>query len=69
MRDQRKGTNVQIAKIRIEIAIPPPEPKTILNIAPACPNIAATFNCNKTNILERPIGFTAATVAIIPSIG
>ena len=69
MSDHKKGTMVHIAKIIIEITIPPPEPKTILKIAPACPNIAATSNCSKTNILDRPIGFIAAIVAIIPSIG
>lgn len=67
--DHKKGTNVQIAKITIEITIPPPEPKTCLNIAPACPSMAATSNCNNTNIRERPIGLTAATVAMMPSIG
>ena len=69
MRDHKKGNNVQIPKIIIEITIPPPDPNTRLKIAPACPNIAATSNCSSTNILDRPMGLTAATVAIIPSIG
>lgn len=67
--DHKKGAKVQIDKMIIDITIPPPEPKTCLKIAPACPNIAATSNCSKTKILERPIGLIAAKVAMIPSIG
>ena len=69
MSDHKKGTMVHIAKIIIEITIPPPDPNTIRKIAPACPNIAATSSCSNTNILDKPIGLIAAMVAIIPSIG
>lgn len=52
-----------------EIPTPPPVPKTFWKIAPVTPNIEATSNCNKTNILDKSIGLTAVSPAITPSIG